>query len=144
MRCDGPLLLLAAVQPSGCPDDASRRLGDPEYLDPGLPGHAGDDRQLGGKAAIRSLARSPTAALAGKGIRVNALAPGLIDTDVMRKLGISEEMIAQMNARFRSRIPMGRIGTGDDIARFAPFLASGEAGSVTGVELAVDGGHAQV
>jgi NAD(P)-dependent dehydrogenase (short-subunit alcohol dehydrogenase family) len=62
----------------------------------------------------------------------------------MRKLGISEEMIAQMNARFRSRIPMGRIGTGDDIARAAPFLASGEAGSVTGVELAVDGGHAQV
>jgi NAD(P)-dependent dehydrogenase (short-subunit alcohol dehydrogenase family) len=96
------------------------------------------------KAALRSLARTLTAELSPGGIRVNALAPGFIDTDIMRKIGMSEEMIAEIKARSQTQIPMDRMGTGDDIARVALFLASDDAGYVTGIELTVDGGSAQV
>lgn len=96
------------------------------------------------KAAIRSLAQSLTAELGPKGIRANALAPGFIDTDIMRKVGMSEEMIAQTHAQSATEVPFGRVGTGDDIAKAALFLASDDAAYVTGVELTVDGGWAQV
>ena len=96
------------------------------------------------KAAIRSLARSLTAELSGKGIRVNALAPGFIDTDIMRKVGMSEEMIQQQKAGAQAAIPMGRIGTADDVAKTVLFLASDDASYVTGIELTVDGGWVQV
>ena len=96
------------------------------------------------KAAIRSLARSLTAELSAKGIRVNALAPGHIDTDIMRKAGLSGDMIEQVNAQAHAQIPMGRSGAPDDIARAVLFLASDDASYVTGVELSVDGGWAQV
>lgn len=96
------------------------------------------------KAAIRSLARSLTAELTPQGIRVNALAPGFIDTDIMRKVGMSEEMIREVNAISAAQVPMGRNGTGHDIATVALFLASDDAGYISGVELTVDGGYAQV
>jgi NAD(P)-dependent dehydrogenase (short-subunit alcohol dehydrogenase family) len=96
------------------------------------------------KAAIRSLARSLTAELTKKGIRVNAMAPGLIDTDLQRKTGMSEEMIEQTNARAHAQIPMHRSGTVDEIARAVLFLASDESTYVTGIELSVDGGWAQI
>lgn len=96
------------------------------------------------KAAIRSLARSLTAELSAKGIRVNALAPGHIDTDLMRKAGLPGDMIEQVNAQAHAQIPMGRSGAPDEIARAVLFLASDDASYVTGVELSVDGGWAQV
>ena len=96
------------------------------------------------KAAIRSLARSLTAELSAKGIRVNAMAPGFIDTDIMRKVGMSEEMIEQMNKQAKTQIPMGRIGTSEDVAKTVLFLASNDASYVTGIELAVDGGSGQI
>lgn len=96
------------------------------------------------KAAIRSLARTLTAELSPKGIRVNALSPGYIDTDIMRKIGMSEAMIAEINERSRTQIPMNRMGTGEDIAKTALFLASDDAAYVSGIELTVDGGTAQV
>lgn len=96
------------------------------------------------KAALRSLARSLTAELSAKGIRTNALAPGHIDTDLMRKAGLSEEMIGHVTAQAHARIPMGRSGTADEVARVALFLASDDSAYVTGVELAADGGWAQV
>jgi NAD(P)-dependent dehydrogenase (short-subunit alcohol dehydrogenase family) len=96
------------------------------------------------KAAIRSLARTLTAELSPKGTRVNALAPGYIDTDIMRKVGMSEAMIEQVNERARTTVPLGRIGTVDDIAKSALYLASDDAGYVTGIELVVDGDCAQV
>jgi NAD(P)-dependent dehydrogenase (short-subunit alcohol dehydrogenase family) len=62
----------------------------------------------------------------------------------MRKFGLSDEMIVTMNTKARTQIPTGRVGTGEDIPRSVLFLASEDAGYVTGVELTVDGGHAQV
>jgi len=97
-----------------------------------------------GKAAIRSLARSLTVELTGKGIRVNAMAPGYIDTDQARKAGVSEEMIEQTKTQVHAQIPMHRSGTVDEIARAVLFLASDDSTYVTGSELCVDGGWAQV
>ena len=96
------------------------------------------------KAAIRSLARSLTAELSAKGIRVNALAPGQIDTDIMRKVGMSDEMIQQVNEQASAQIPMGRTGAAEEIASVVLFLASDDSAYVTGVELCVDGGWAQI
>lgn len=96
------------------------------------------------KAAIRSLARTLTAELSKKGIRVNALAPGLIDTEMARKTGMSDEIIEQANAQVHALIPMHRSGTVDEIAKAALFLASDDSTYVTGIELCVDGGWAQI
>ena len=97
-----------------------------------------------GKAAIRSLARSLTVELSDKGIRVNAMAPGYIDTDQARKSGVSEEMIEQTKTQAHAQIPMHRSGTVDEIARAALFLASNDSAYITGIELCVDGGWAQI
>jgi len=96
------------------------------------------------KAAIRSLARSLTAELSDKGIRVNAMAPGHIDTDQARKVGLSEEMIEQTKREVHAQIPMHRSGTVDEIAAAVLFLASDDSTYVTGTELCVDGGWAQI
>lgn len=97
-----------------------------------------------GKAAIRSLARSLTVELSDKGIRVNAMAPGYIDTDQARKSGVSEEMIEQTKTQVHAQIPMHRSGTVDEIARAVLFLASNDSAYITGIELCVDGGWAQI
>jgi len=110
----------------------------------GSQGRPGFSVYAATKAAIRSLARSLTAELSAKGIRVNALAPGHIDTDIMRKVGLSDEMIQHVNAQAHGAIPMGRSGTVDEIAKVVLFLASDDAAYVTGAELSVDGGWAQV
>jgi len=96
------------------------------------------------KAAIRSLARSLTVELSERGIRVNALAPGYIDTDQARKVGMSEAMIEQTRIQVHAQVPMHRSGTVDEIANAVLFLASHDAAYVTGIELCVDGGWAQV
>jgi NAD(P)-dependent dehydrogenase (short-subunit alcohol dehydrogenase family) len=94
------------------------------------------------KAAIRSLARTLTAEPSAKGIRVNAVAPGLIDTDLIRKVGLSDDAVEQINAQ--AQIPLGRSGSADEVAKTVLFLASEDAAYVTGVELTVDGGRTQV
>lgn len=96
------------------------------------------------KAAIRSLARTLTAELSAKGIRVNAVAPGFIDTDLIRKVGLSDDAIEQINAQAHAQIPMGRSGSAHEVAKTVLFLASEDAAYVTGVELTVDGGWTQV
>ena len=96
------------------------------------------------KAAIRSLARSLTAELTEKGIRVNAMAPGYIDTDLARKGGMSEDMIEQTKTQVHAQIPMHRSGTVDEIASAVLFLACDDSAYVTGTELCVDGGWAQI
>ena len=90
------------------------------------------------KAAIRSFARSWTSDLKGRNIRVNVLSPGPIDTPIMGPL--PKEVIASIV----STVPMGRIGESDEIAKVAVFLASDDSSYVSGIELFVDGGLAQV
>lgn len=96
------------------------------------------------KAALRSLARTLTAELAPKGIRVNAVAPGHITTDLIRKVGLTEQAIGEIDAMAHAQIPLARSGSADEVARTVLFLASNDAAYVAGVELVVDGGWNQV
>ena len=96
------------------------------------------------KAAIRSFARTWTTDLKDRHIRVNAISPGPIDTEGLRELvGPTETGKERLNW-LQSMVPLGRMGTGDDIAKAVVFLASDDSSYVTGVELFVDGGLAQV
>ena len=90
------------------------------------------------KAAIRSLVRSWTSDLKGRHIRSNVLSPGPTDTPLTRRQD------SDVIARIVSTIPMGRMGRPDEIAKAALFLASDDSSFVTGIELFVDGGRAQV
>jgi NAD(P)-dependent dehydrogenase (short-subunit alcohol dehydrogenase family) len=96
------------------------------------------------KAAARSFARTWTTDLKDRRIRVNAVSPGPIDTPIYEAHGETPEETAQTKARFASFVPMGRMGTADEIARAALFLASEDSSFVTGAELFVDGGMGQV
>ncbi len=96
------------------------------------------------KAALRSFARSLTAEISKTGIRTIALAPGHIETDLMRSAGMSDDMIQQVNAQAAAQIPMGRSGSAEEIAKTVLFLASDDASYITGVELTVDGGWSQI
>lgn len=96
------------------------------------------------KAAVRSLARTLSAELADKKIRVNAIAPGPIDTPIFEKLGAPEEAVEEIKGGFESMVPMKRMGSPDEIAGAALFLASDDSSFVLGVELVVDGGMAQL
>lgn len=90
------------------------------------------------KAATRSFARTWTNELAGRGIRVNTLSPGPIDTPMLA--GATEEV----RTRLKSMIPLGRLGRSEEVAAAALFLASDESSFIAGAELCVDGGMAQV
>lgn len=92
------------------------------------------------KAAVRSFARSWTLDLRRRRIRVNALSPGPIDTPGLREMAKRAEQFTQIEAT----IPMGRLGRPEEVARAALFLASDDSSFITGIELFVDGGTAQV
>jgi len=96
------------------------------------------------KAALRSFARTWTTDLKGRKIRVNAISPGPIDTEGLRNLvgstGAGEDRLKGLG----SMVPLGRLGTADEIAKATVFLASDDSSFVTGIELFVDGGFAQV
>ncbi|MET7998928.1 SDR family oxidoreductase [Amycolatopsis sp. NPDC005232] len=96
-----------------------------------------------GKAALRSMARSFSGELIPRGIRVNAISPGPIDTGVLDKMNLTEEAAAQFKAERIAQNPMRRYGTPAEIARAAAFLAF-DATYTTGIELAVDGGTTQL
>jgi NAD(P)-dependent dehydrogenase (short-subunit alcohol dehydrogenase family) len=96
------------------------------------------------KAALRSVARTAGAELVGRGIRVNAVAPGPILTPIFGKTGLSQEGIDDFAKNVITRIPMGRFGTSEEVAGAVAFLASSDASYITGVELNVDGGYGQI
>ena len=90
------------------------------------------------KAAVRSFARSWINDLKGRGIRINVLSPGHIATP-----GLSRLMTDEQKASAQANVPLGRLGTPDDMGKVAVFLASDDSGYVNGVELFADGGVAQ-
>ncbi len=96
------------------------------------------------KAAVRSFARTWTTDLKNRGIRVNAVSPGATDTPGLRDLFASSEAGQQRKKMISETVPLGRLGTPDEIAKAVVFLASDDASYITGVELFVDGGIAQV
>jgi NAD(P)-dependent dehydrogenase (short-subunit alcohol dehydrogenase family) len=95
------------------------------------------------KAAVRSFARSWTLDLKHRNIRVNALSPGATETAGLHGLAQTEEQAQELNALV-STIPLGRMAAADEIAKVAVFLASDDSSYVTGIELFVDGGMAQI
>ena len=96
------------------------------------------------KAAIRSFARTWTTDLKSRRIRVNAISPGTIDTPGLNNLLASGEAGEQRKKMISTAIPLGRLGRPDEIAAAVVFLASDDASYITGTELFVDGGFAQV
>ena len=96
------------------------------------------------KAAIRSFARTWTTDLKERRIRVNAVSPGSTDTPGLSDLLASGEAGRERLKMISSSIPLGRLGTSDEIAKAVVFLASDDSSYITGTELFVDGGFAQV
>ena len=97
------------------------------------------------KAALRSFARTWAVDLRGRNIRVNVVSPGVVVTPAYKnELGLSDEQIKEFEARGAAAAPLGRAGTPDEIARAVVFLASDDSSYVTGAELFVDGGAAQI
>src|SRR3989449_1650657 len=96
------------------------------------------------KAAVRSFARTWTTDLKDRRIRVNAVSPGSTDTPGLSELLASAETGQQRLKMISNSVPLGRLGTSDEIAKAVVFLASDDSSYVTGIELFVDGGIAQV
>ena len=96
------------------------------------------------KASIRSFARTWTTDLKHRGIRVNAISPGTIDTPGLNDLLASGEAGEQRRKMVSSAIPLGRFGRPDEVAKVVVFLASDDSSYITGAEIFVDGGFAQV
>jgi NAD(P)-dependent dehydrogenase (short-subunit alcohol dehydrogenase family) len=91
------------------------------------------------KAAVRSFARTWIVDLRGRGIRVNVLSPGYIDTP-----GLSQLLNKEQKASAASTVPLGRLGTADDMGKVVVFLASDDSSYVNGIELFADGGFGQI
>jgi NAD(P)-dependent dehydrogenase (short-subunit alcohol dehydrogenase family) len=96
------------------------------------------------KAAVRSFARTLTVDLRYRKIRVNAISPGPIDTHALNDLMQNEEQSRQLKKELVSTVPLRRMGTPDEVANGVMFLASDESSYITGIELFVDGGAAQI
>lgn len=96
------------------------------------------------KAAVRSLARTWSAELAPRNIRVNAVSPGAIATPIHGKTGMSPDDLRQFASSLQAKIPLGRFGEPAEVAAAVAFLASDESRYMLGAEIAVDGGFAQL
>jgi NAD(P)-dependent dehydrogenase (short-subunit alcohol dehydrogenase family) len=96
------------------------------------------------KAAVRSFARTWTTDLRNRRIRVNAVSPGSTDTPGLSQLLASGEAGQERLKMISNIVPLGRLGTPDEIAKAVVFLASDDSSYITGTELFVDGGFAQV
>ena len=121
MQAGGAIVLNASV---------AARLGNP-----------GGSIYAASKAAVRSLARTLGAELVGRGLRVNSVSPGPIETPIFDRGQLPADAAAQVKATMIERNPMKRFGTTDEVVAAVLFLASDAASYVTGVDLLVDGGR---
>ncbi|MBO6632753.1 MAG: SDR family oxidoreductase, partial [Psychroserpens sp.] len=96
------------------------------------------------KGALRSFARVLTSEVKSRGIRVNSIAPGPINTPIYGKMGLPQEVVEDMGKGFAEQVPLGRFGTSEEIASTALFLASDAASYINGIEIEVDGGLSQI
>jgi NAD(P)-dependent dehydrogenase (short-subunit alcohol dehydrogenase family) len=109
--------------------------------DKGLPAHGTYGAT---KAALRSLAKTWTVELKDRGIRINTLSPGATDTPIIDGQFTSKEQADGAKEAFSSKTPLGRLGRPEELAAAALFLASDSSSYITGIDLPVDGGFAQV
>jgi NAD(P)-dependent dehydrogenase (short-subunit alcohol dehydrogenase family) len=123
------------------PDGASVILNASIVASKGLPANSVYSAT---KAAVRSFARTWTTDLKERHIRVNVVSPGATDTPGLNNLLASTEAGQQRWKSLPNSVPLGRLGTPDEIARAVVFLASDDSSYITGTELFVDGGFAQV
>lgn len=92
------------------------------------------------KAGLLSLARTLSAELLPRGVRVNGLSPGPVRTPALDKLGLSAQALSNLQEEIKNLVPLGRMGTPQELAKAALYLASDESSYVVGTELQVDGG----
>ncbi|MEM8845822.1 MAG: SDR family oxidoreductase [Bacteroidota bacterium] len=109
-----------------------------------IKGFGGMTAYASSKAALRSIVRTLASEFGPKGVRVNAIAPGPIDTPIYGKHNVPQENIDAMASNFPSMVSLGRFGNADEVATTALFLASSDSSYITGAEIPVDGGFAQV
>ncbi len=109
-----------------------------------IMGLAGSSVYAASKAAARSMVRVLATELLPRGIRVNAISPGPIETPIMTKSGMPAEQVQGMMDMLVSKVPIDRIGHADEVARTALFLASDDSSFVVGAEIVVDGGWSDV
>ena len=102
----------------------------------GLRGNAGQANYTATKAGLVGLTRTTAREVVSRGITANVIAPGFIETELTEELGES------IQDQIRSHIPLGRFGSPEDVAEAVTFLATDEAGYITGQVLLVDGGLA--
>jgi len=107
-------------------------------------GFAGASIYGASKAALHSLTKIFAAELLGRGIRVNAVSPGPIETPIFDRMGHSEEAKKESVAGLIAQVPMKRLGTAEEVAKAVTFLASDDSSYITGIEIDVDGGMGQL
>jgi len=107
-------------------------------------GFPGTSALAASKAAIRSMARTFSADLLSRGIRVNAVSPGAIATPIYGRLDLAPETVEALAQHMVSQIPMKHFGTPEDIAQAVLFLSTADSAYLLGVEIAVDGGLSQL
>lgn len=110
----------------------------------GLIGMPGSSVYGASKAAIRSLARTLSADLVARGIRVNVVSPGPVTTPIFERMGLPTEALEQVAAGIASQVPMKRFGDPAEIARAVLFLSTSDSSFILGAELVADGGMSQL
>jgi len=136
----GPYFLLKAVAPL-------LNSGAAVVLNGSINAHIGmpsSSVYAASKAALISLAKTLSADLLGRGVRVNVISPGPVQTPIYRDLGIPADKLADLGASILAQIPLKRFGTPEEIAGAVLYLASAESAFIVGTELVIDGGMSQL
>jgi NAD(P)-dependent dehydrogenase (short-subunit alcohol dehydrogenase family) len=94
------------------------------------------------KAAVRSLARTLSTELTPRGVRVNVISPGLIETPIYGKLGLPPEAVQEWAGQLMAKVPASRFGQPDEVAKAVLFLASDDSSYMIGENILFDGGMA--